>query len=222
MTHITPLAALYLLLGLASAVTLALRRDIPTSAVELGLLCLFWPLYGPFVLLKFVEQEPHRAAPGTPPKSASDLQHDGVERVLEALRRAGDAPLASLLPDVHTGRKLAGRLHTASEHVAEIDALLKQPEYDEQTALAQQDTLNAEGDKRSAAMINNRIQIIRRLRGLRDHFSQEINQIRELLTQLQLQAELVRLAGTSTDDTRDLVLELVTRIQGLEALMDEC
>ena len=123
MTHITPLAALYLLLGLASAVTLALRRDIPTSAVELGLLCLFWPLYGPFVLLKFVEQEPHCGEPGTPPKSTGDLQHDGVERVLEALRRAGDAPLASLLPDVHTGRKLAGRLHTASEHVAEIDAL---------------------------------------------------------------------------------------------------
>jgi hypothetical protein len=56
---------------------------------------------------------------------------------------------------------------------------------------------------------------------MREQFGKEINQISELLTQLRIQAEVVRIAGASDDDTRELVGELVARIQGLDELLDE-
>ena len=69
--------------------------------------------------------------------------------------------------------------------------------------------------------MGNHLQIIHRLKKMREQFGKEINQISELLTQLRIQAEVVRIAGASDDDTRELVGELVARIQGLDELLDE-
>lgn len=210
----TPLVVLYVLIGVGCAIALVARQGrAATPLVDMALLLAFWPLFGPFVLARPGQHH------GGPSPTGTHTQGEGLEELLMALRRAGGAPLASLLPDLDTGRRLQSRLEIAARHVSEIDRLLGMEQYSEDAALARQADLQAAGDTRSAEMVDGRLQIIGRLRRLRDHFDQEINQISELLTQLQLQAELVRIAGTASDDTRDLVLELVTRIQGLEELM---
>ncbi len=220
--NITPIIILYVLVGVGCTAVAITRHNL-RKPIDLSLLVLFWPIYGPFVL---TNPQDKSAAPN--PADIPIRQQPGqnqvghtVEEVFDALRRAADAPMASLLPDLDTGRRLASRLDVAHKHIDEIDKLLTRQPYDETAALERQRTLRDGGDERSAAMIDSRIQIIRRLQTLRARFSQETNQISELLTQLQLQAELVRIAGTTNDDTRELVLELVSRIQGLDAFMDE-
>lgn len=209
--NVMPLVILYGLIGVGCAVTLAARRGRSARMVDLGLLLGFWPLYAPFVLLADA-QEP---TPEVPARQPGD---DGGD-LLDALRRAGGAPLASMLPDIETGRRLSQRLAKASDQVAEIDLLLARDAYREEAVRAQQEALRAAGDVRAADMIDSRLQIIRRLRVMRDRFASEIGEIRELLTLLQLQAELVRMAGDADSDTRDLLEQLVTRVQGLDELL---
>ena len=211
--NITQLGVLYAVIGVGCAGALLARRGRQTSALDLVLVLLVWPLYGPFVLARGMEEEGafERAV------SPDEEHHD----VLEALRRAGGAPLAALLPDVSTGRQLSQRLDVATRRVQEIDALLAREQYSEPLALARQRQLHESGDERAAAMIGNRLHIIARLQKMRAHCDREINQISELLTQLRIQAEVVRIAGASDDGTRELVGELVARIQGLDEMLDD-
>ncbi|MBH24730.1 MAG: hypothetical protein CMH57_09820 [Myxococcales bacterium] len=214
----TPLIALYVIIGLGCAVTLFATRRHEAQLVDGLLLFTLWPLFGPFVLTRG-EESPGGSSPRMGP--AHGLDPEDPDDLLDALRRAGGGPLAALLPDVDAGRQLARRLQVAREHVAEIDRLFQLEQYSEEAALARQRELRDRGDDRSASMIDNRLQIIRRLRRMRERFNQEIQQIRETLTQLQIQAELVRIAGTADRDTRDMVEDLVQRIQGLEDVMTE-
>ncbi|MEO1269550.1 MAG: hypothetical protein AAFX99_15805 [Myxococcota bacterium] len=212
---IEPLLVLYILIGFGCATALVATQGWQRSSpLDLLLLIGVWPLFGPFVLTRHTSEPPH---PIPPPMSNPDDPED----LLSALRHAGGGPLAALLPDAETGQHLARRLQVARERVREIDRLFTLEHYNEKAALAHQRELHACGDTRSAAMIDSRLQIIRRLRRLRERFNQDIHQIREILTQLHIQAELVRIAGTADRGTRDMVEELVERIQGLEEVMME-
>ena len=122
---------------------------------------------------------------------------------LEALRRASGTPLASLLPSEATAKLLARRLRLAEERVAEIDRLL-----------AQRDV----SDERAPAA---RLRTIERIRALRERFARELDDVGELLVQLRLSAEVVRLAGATDDGTRELVANLVARVEGLDEALGE-
>ena len=69
-------------------------------------------------------------------------------------------------------------------------------------------------------MVGQRLQLIERLARMRERFAREITQISELLTQLELQAEVIRLSG-GDDPTQELVDELMIRVQSLDELLDE-
>jgi hypothetical protein len=211
--NLSQLGILYILLGVGCVVALLVMRREQARILDLALLAIAWPLYAPFILARDMEEADFSAPRASAPSGGQDL--------LDALRRAGGAPLAQLLPDVATGQRLAARLDVATRRVDEIDALLAQDQYSERLAVDRQRQLLASGDARAAAMVDSRLQIIRRLRKMREQFGKEINQISELLTQLRIQAEVVRIAGASDDDTRELVGELVARIQGLDELLDE-
>ena len=211
--NLSQLGILYILLGVGCVVALLVMRRGQARILDLALLAVAWPLYAPFILARDMEEADFSAPKAHEPSGGQDL--------LDALRRAGGAPLAQLLPDVATGQRLAARLDVATRRVDAIDALLGQEQYSERLAVERQQQLLASGDARAAAMVDSRLQIIRRLRKMREQFGKEINQISELLTQLRIQAEVVRIAGASDDDTRELVGELVARIQGLDELLDE-
>ncbi len=206
------LAALYLMVGVGCAAALLARRR-GAAALDALLLVLFWPLFGPYVLTSDTSSGGARAA-------SSQECEEAAGDLLDALRRAGGAPLAGLLPDVDAGRTLARRMSMAEARVGEIDALLDKDRFDESIAIARQAELRASGDERAAVMIDGRVQIIRRLRSMRDQWSNEIQTIGELLMQLEIQAEVVRLSGMGDGGTRDLVEELVSRIQGLDDFLE--
>jgi hypothetical protein len=122
---------------------------------------------------------------------------------LLALRRAAGTPLASLLPDEATARALGRRLRVAAGKLLEIEELLRRPEFDEEGASGV------------------RLQNIRRLKRLRARFGRELVELEELLAQLTTQAEVVRLAGAPDSETRDLMREILSRVEGLDAVLDD-
>ena len=203
------LGLLYGLIGAGCAVVLLLRRsEIGGSYTDAVLLAGFWPVYGPFLLAKM---------------QGTDEGPEGSEvAFLAALRHARTTPLAVLLPNQQTIRTLARRLRVAAAKVEEIDAILARPEFQEQSALSRQRELEARGASEYAlSTASIRIQNIRRLRALRDRFARELDEVQELLSQLRTQVEVVRLAGVPDDETRDLVQELVSRVEGLDRMLDD-
>jgi hypothetical protein len=182
-----------------------LRRP---GALDLALMALFWPLYGPLVFLA-------GAAP-PPGRETSTLEAE----LLEALARVRGTPLAALLPGPEVGAALAERLRVATRRLEEIDALLARPDFDEAAATERVSHHEANGDARAAVIAANRVQSIRRLRALRDRFRRELSEVEELLAQLRIQAEVLHLAEDCDDGTRDLVAELLTRVEGLEELLE--
>jgi hypothetical protein len=114
---------------------------------------------------------------------------------------------------------LAERLTMAKARITEIDRLLAQPELDERSARARLDELLARGDDRAAASVQSRLTSIERLRRLRQRFDRELTEIDELLAQLRVQSEVLRLAGGVEGNSRELVDEIASRVDGLEAIL---
>lgn len=215
---LTQLGILYGLIGVGCAAALSAKlRAIPPTW-EVVLLAAAWPLYGPFVLMQIEE---HVAPKSSPTHATHAAPHPAHDDLSEALRRAQDAPLAQLLPDAETGRELGRRLDVAAQRVAEIDRLLSQNAYCLEAATRRKQRLRSTGDERAARMVDDRLRIIRRLQRMREEFVHEINQVTEIVTQLHIQAEVVRIAGATDAETRELVEELVCRMQGLEEMLEE-
>jgi hypothetical protein len=206
--RLVELAVLYALIGAGGAVFAVTRLNAAsTRSVDAVLMFTLWPLYGPFLLTR------EQATELEPPR--------GEVAFLSALRRVAGTPLATLLPDERTGRALARRLRVASDKVREIDGLLERPEFDESKALARVLELESDGSSAALGTARSRVQNIRRLRHLRDRFARELVEVEELLAQLTTQAEVVRLAGAPDSETRDLVQEILSRVEGLDSLLDD-
>lgn len=200
------LLMLYVLVGGGCAVTLvAMRGRTGTAFFDAAILVPLWPLYGPFLVVQ-------GSAAGAGDGTAS-------AELLRSLAKARGTPMAAFLPDEAAGRALAQRVRSAGERIAEIDALLAQPEFSESDALARAEAFR-DKDERVCAAALERARNIRRLRGLRDRFSRELDQVGELLQQLRIQAEVVRLAGASDHGVRELVQELLARVEGLDEVME--
>ncbi|HWN71291.1 MAG TPA: hypothetical protein VNM90_26820 [Haliangium sp.] len=236
---LTPLAALYAAVGagcvvaywaaLGRTATSAGRRRVAVAdAVLLGLL---WPLYGPFLLMRGDED-----ARADGPGALSHARPEAREvAFLGALRRARQTPLGAVLPDEATARALAQRLRVAAAKVTEIDGLLAQPVFDEDDVRRRLDELTARAASEWAvATARMRLQNIHRLRALRHRFAAELDEVGELLVQLTTQAEVLRLAGPAASpgggpggsidasgDPAELVRELVSRVEGLDQMLDD-
>jgi hypothetical protein len=199
------LLLLYALVGTGCAGALLVKQGV-SRAGDAVLLAGFWPLYGPFLLVQLQEAV---AAPS------------GEIDFLAAMKRASATPLGKLLPDEETARALARRVTIASGKIDEIESLLAKPEFSERAAAARLEELKAKGASDAAlAHTAVRVQNIRRLRLLRDRFVRELDEVHELLAQLTTQAEVVRLAGVADDASRELVRELVYRVEGLDQVLD--
>lgn len=120
-----------------------------------------------------------------------------------------------ILPDE---RVLAARLSTVRDRIGEIDRLLERPEFSESITLGRQKLLTESGDTRAAQAAEARLTNIRRLRTLRDRYTRELTEVDELLAQLSVQSEVVRLAGDPAS-LDDLVQEIVHRVEGLDTIL---
>jgi hypothetical protein len=121
-------------------------------------------------------------------------------------------------------RGLAAQVAEVSGRLEELDDVLSRPTFDLDAAVARRDemardpTVASAGALASAAL---RVQNIERLRELRARFVSEVDDINELLSQLVIQVELVRFVGSADDGTRDLLSELLVRVEGLGQMLDD-
>ncbi|MFN7974736.1 MAG: hypothetical protein U0166_20705 [Acidobacteriota bacterium] len=191
--NVAAFATLYVLVGAGCAVAILVRGGGAGSLRDAALLLAVWPLYGPFLLAG--DRCP---APSSPRRMA----------FLDALDRAQGAPLALLLPDRETAQRLVARSRDAEARIAEIDALLGGPEFSEDSARERSALLEARGDRRAASMASSRADNIRRLRHLRERLRREVDEATELQSQLRVQAEIVRMAGSDRIEGESLLSEL--------------
>ena len=186
------LLVLYVVVGFGcAAAVVAHWRRMRARPIDLLILLPFWPLYGPILLLR------------------------------ERTGASGPGAVASLPPITGDARleDLGPRIQIAQARVEQIDRLLALPDFSEQVAQQRHADLQARGDHRAAATAQGRVDSIRRLRGLRDQFAAELTQVDELMRQLRVQSEVIRFAGAAEQGTDDLVLELLARVEGLDAML---
>lgn len=200
--RIAELLVLYALVGVGCA--LAARRR-GQGLIDIALALVLWPLWMPVLFAG----------------AAGASVDDDERRFQDTLDALSGGPLASLLPDRATVRLLSKRLALAGERVREIDRLLLAPEFSEADARARLERFRAQGDERAAAAAQSRAQNIARMRQLRDRFAREIEEIRELLGQLRVQAEVVRLSGAADSGSRELVGTILARVDGLDSVLAE-
>lgn len=188
----------YLAIGCAIAIAVAAlrRRLTPGDAV---LLAGMWPLYAPLMLAR--PAEPGRAG-----------------ELMTALERAKASPLAGVLPDVDSARLLGARLREAGARLTELDAVLARPEFDPALVARRADELAARGASAAAATAQLRVRTLGQLRGLRERYRSELDEVGELIAQLVAQAELVRLQPAIAHSSGELIRELVARVEGLGEL----
>ena len=173
-----------------------LRRRI--SAADVVFLITLWPLAAPMIL------GGHR-----------DDEDPGAAELVSALSRAQASPLASVLPDAETARVLASRLREAGSRLADLEAVLARPDFDEAAAERRAAELAARGATGAAATAQLRVRTLAQLRALRFRYRGELDEVRELISQLVTQAELVRLQPSIAHAGGELVRELVNRVEGL-------
>jgi hypothetical protein len=220
---------LYALVGVACAAVARGRgaRDAQafarTSAGEVAFALVLWPLWLPLSLGARVP-----AAASTAAATALGASHPATASLVAALARVEGSPLAPLLPDQATVRRLAAKLAEVSARIEELDDVLARPAFDLPAARARHAELASEPASASAealASASLRVQNIERLRDLRTRFVAEVDDINELLSQLVIQVEVVRFVGATQDGTedgtRDLLRELLARVEGLGQMLDD-
>ena len=121
-------------------------------------------------------------------------------------------------------RRLSAKLAEVSTRIEELDDVLARPAFDLPAARARHAELAGEPSAASAETLASaamRVQNIERLRDLRARFVAEVEEINELLSQLVIQVEVVRFVGATEDGTRDLLRELLARVEGLGQMLDD-
>ena len=184
-----------IVLGIIAAIA---KRPSPTDAF---LVVVMWPLYAPFLLLGGSRSSDSREA-----------------ELIDALSRASRSPLAAMLPDADSARVLGRPLREAGTRLVELDELLARPDFDPATAEKRAGELTARGATAAAATAQLRVKTLAQLQTVRHRYRQELDEVAELIAQLVTQAELVRLEPSAQNASRDLVRELVERVEGLGEL----
>lgn len=136
----------------------------------------------------------------------------------EARRGTGNGGV----PD-HVVADVRSRLDRTAEMVKRIDDVLARPLFDEAEArrrLAAIGNDPAVTGSVQAAAIEGRLRNIERLRALKQRCVRELEEARELFLQLESQRELVEVVGVVDDAGQQLIVELQTRLDVLDALTE--
>jgi len=116
---------------------------------------------------------------------------------------------------------IPARLEGLSAKVSALDQVLAQPDFHLPAAEARKAEHEAKGETRASARVQARIESILRLQERRAQLHENLAEARELMAQLRVQTELMRVSGGSEVDTSALVLELESRVQGLDGLLED-
>jgi hypothetical protein len=134
---------------------------------------------------------------------------------LDVYERAQGTALEELLPDRPGVRSLERRLEAAAQRLIDLDRLLARPELSEEAAQEHRRMARRRRDQVAVRLIELRLRNLERLRLAREQLASDLEEIRELLVELRLQADVVRDAGWCGAGTRALVEELLARMERL-------
>ncbi len=113
------------------------------------------------------------------------------------------------------------RLEELSARAQQIKELLSKPDFQLEAAKTLSSEHEARGETKAAARVHARIESILRLKRHQTALADQLAEARELMAQLRVQSEVIRVAGGSDADTAALVQELECRVEGLDALLQD-
>lgn len=161
------------------------------SPVDLGLTLLLWPLVAPVAL---------SASEGRVQKKSRENIPD-FDALIEALKTLQESRIAALLPTPAQLEPLRGRLNELEARGSELREVLAQGEF----SSADEPEVQA---SRS------------RLAALRDEALCEQRELLALCRRLRAQVLVLRFSGANTGDVKELVAELLGRVEGAQAALD--
>ncbi len=130
-------------------------------------------------------------------------------------------PLAALLPAPGVVEALARRVAVAAARVAEMDAVLAQPDLEPARLAARVRALEAAGGAGAAEAATRTLRTVERLVAVRARAQDELAEAQERLRQLDAQTRIVQVAGPGAADLRGLVDELDARVDRLDAALED-
>ena len=210
-------AIFYLVLGVAVAVAAYLRdeRKTPTAAVlQLGLVCLFWPLYVPMLLAR----EEESAKPPAERRVNEHRYEDALAAAIGQVETELDEALEGLdgwAEDVlnseqHRLEELRTAWKVQADRIRELDRLLAEP-------AARADSLAAVGGDVERARHSEQVrrENIRQLAALRNQMHNDLigtlAWVRELVTMI----HLAKYSGAPAARAEELVVQIAAAVQGL-------
>ena len=209
--HLTDLLWLYLAVGVAFALIVYKRPRPDARKPWMSMLVSIplWPLWIPVVM------GPERRGPSDRMGDASDIE--------QALREGASAvrgtPLEALLPAAAVERLLQ-EVSSASARSFELSRVLMQPQFDEALAQATIERLEQEGNLRALASARLHWANVVRLAEMRDRDLLALDELRELVRALRTQLVLARFAGSGTEGTGELVMEMWARVESLGEVLE--
>lgn len=139
-----------------------------------------------------------------------------------ARRPPPTSSLDCLLPGPESHAALERRLVAAQRRQVEIDALLERPELDPERVEARiAELAESSSSERALASAKMRRRTIDRLRQRRKTLAAELDELAELLAQLSMQSEVIRLTGAPEESVSDLAADIGARLEALECMLEE-
>ena len=116
---------------------------------------------------------------------------------------------------------LEAQIAKARGRLTRIDGLLSDGAFNEEQVLARCDALEDDNNPRALHAAKSRLVSIRRLKGLRSRFADELAAIDEVRAQLKVQRALLELADSPRAELEPMTADLSARAEGLSVLLAE-
>ena len=216
----TETSIFYGIIGVVVAAAMWLSGTSKNGLARAGLFgvhAVLWPFFAPILLGRAVSgaEGDQRALEAT---SRDPRLCQAEEQLWAALSSLDGIAEDVLGPDMARVKSLTGSLEQMSHRLAEMDELLKSPEFDERrvrAALEEMDTQRQAGDSARASSIRARLRNIERLeqmrRGLSADFERAILKIEEISSQI----SLLRFADHPEQEVGELIQDIAATVEGL-------
>ncbi len=129
----------------------------------------------------------------------------------------GEEKTSGLDDDIQT--RASQSIERASARCKAIDALLARPDFQADAIEARVANLKAAGEHRAAQLAARRLAQLEHLIRLRAGYNAQLEEVKELMAQLEIQNEMVRIAGGDAGDARDLASTLLVQIESLDDVL---
>jgi hypothetical protein len=205
----------YAVLGVVVAATVLLQ-ETPAAWTErcttAVLATVFWPLYAPGALAK------KGAVPPPPPAGAGGRVRAAEAQLLASLARVQGGAGELVSAEVSRVQAMLGSVQTLEQRVAEMDALLRTPEFDVARARSVLEGLRSQGlsdDDARLRSVQARVRNIERLAQMRESTAKNLELILLRLEEVGSRLRLLEFAGQPDAEVVALIKEMADAVEAV-------